>query len=111
MARNANTTLGMVLAFSLAELFFSPDCGGWAMEKSVKTKTNEPRFLGGEVRISIGLRLYELFCVDCNRVLIEEDSHLMRLHCTERKRIYAYRLSPDQEESIFELSTKKVSIQ
>jgi phage FluMu protein Com len=101
----------MVLAFSLAELFFSPDCSGWAMEKSVKTKTNEPRFLGGEVRISIGLRLYELFCADCNRVLIEEDSRLMRLQCTECKRIYAYRLSPDQEESIFELSTKKVSIQ
>jgi len=101
----------MVLAFSLLELLSSPDCRGWEMEKSVKMKTNEARFLAGEIRISIGLRLYELFCADCNRVLIEEDSHLMRLQCTKCKRIYAYRLSPDQEESIFELSTKKVSIQ
>ena len=81
------------------------------MEKSVKMKTNEPRFLEGEVRIAVGLRLYELFCADCNRVLIEEDAQFMRLQCTECKRIYAYRLSPEQEESIFELSTKKVSIQ
>jgi phage FluMu protein Com len=99
----------MVLAFSLPELLSSPDWRGWEMEESVKT--NQARFLGGEIRISIGLRLYELFCADCNRVLIEEDSHLMRLQCTECKRIYAYRLSPEQEESIFELSTKKVSIQ
>ena len=101
----------MVLALSLPELLSSPDWRGWEMEESVKTKTNQARFLGGEIRISIGLRLYELFCADCNRVLIEEDSHLMRLQCTECKRIYAYRLSPEQEESIFELSTKKVSIQ
>ncbi|MCG6983204.1 MAG: hypothetical protein LJE88_17520 [Deltaproteobacteria bacterium] len=81
------------------------------MEKSIKMKARDARFSGGEIRISIGLRLYELFCADCNRVLIEEDSHLMRLQCKECKRIYAYRLSPDQEESIFELSTEKVSIQ
>jgi len=101
----------MVLAFSLPELLSSPDCRWWEMEKSVKMKTNEARLLGGEIRIAVGLRLYELFCADCNRVLIEEDSHLMRLQCSECKRIYAYRLSPDQEELIFELSTKKVLIQ
>ena len=81
------------------------------MKKSEKTKLNEARLSGSEVRIAVGLRLYELFCADCNRVLIEEDSHLMRLHCTECKRIYAYRLNPEQEEFIFELSSGKVSIQ
>ena len=81
------------------------------MKKSEKTKLNEARLSGSEVRIAVGLRLYELFCADCNRVLIEEDSHLMRLQCKECKRIYAYRLNPEQEEFIFELSSGKVSIQ
>ena len=81
------------------------------MKKSEQTKTHEKRLLGSEVRIAVGLRLYELFCADCNRVLIEEDSHLMRLQCKECKRIYAYRLNPEQEEFIFELSSGKVSIQ
>lgn len=81
------------------------------MKKSQKMQTHETRLLGGEVRIAVGLRLYELFCADCNRVLIEEDSHLMRLQCKECKRIYAYRLHPDQEEFIFQSSTGKVSIQ
>ena len=81
------------------------------MNKSVKMKTNEARLTGGEIRIAVGLRLYELFCADCNRVLIEEDSHLLRLQCQECKRIYAYRLHPDQEEYIFEASSRKVSIQ
>lgn len=81
------------------------------MNKSVKTKTNEARLAGGEIRIAVGFRLYELFCADCNRVLIEEDSHLLRLQCKECKRIYAYRLHPEQEEYIFEASSRKVSIQ
>jgi phage FluMu protein Com len=81
------------------------------MNKSCKLKSDEARLSGGEIRIAIGLRLYELFCADCNRVLIEEDSHLMRLRCTECKRIYAYRLHPDQEDYIFQSSTGKVSIQ
>ena len=81
------------------------------MKKSEQTKTHEKRLLGSEVRIAVGLRLYELFCADCNRVLIEEDSHLMRLQCKECKRIYAYRLQPEQEEFILELSSGKVSIQ
>jgi phage FluMu protein Com len=67
--------------------------------------------LVGEIRIAVGLRLYELFCADCNRVLIEEDSQQMRLQCKICKRIYAYRLRPDQEEYIFEASSGKVSIQ
>lgn len=74
-------------------------------------KTDEARLSGGEIRISVGFRLYELFCADCNRVLIEEDSHLMRLQCSKCKRIYAYRLHPDQEEFVFQSSTGKVSIQ
>ncbi len=81
------------------------------MNKSVKMKTDEARLSGGEIRISVGFRLYELFCADCNRVLIEEDSHLMRLQCSKCKRIYAYRLHPDQEEFVFQSSTGKVSIQ
>ena len=81
------------------------------MKKSEQTKTHENRLLGSEVRIAVGLRLYELFCADCNRVLIEEDSHLMRLQCKQCKRIYAYRLQPEQEDFIFELSSGKVSIQ
>ena len=81
------------------------------MNKSVKMKTDEARLSGGEIRISVGFRLYELFCADCNRVLIEEDSHLMRLQCRKCKRIYAYRLHPDQEEFVFQSSTGKVSIQ
>ena len=101
----------MVLAFSIPELLSSPDWRGWEMEESVKTKTNQARFLGGEIRISIGLRLYELFCADCNRVLIEEDSKQMRLRCKECKRIYAYRLHPDEEEYIIEASSKRVTIQ
>ena len=76
-----------------------------------KTKANEARLSGGEIRIAVGLRLYELFCADCNRVLIEEDSHLMRLRCTECKRIYAYRLHPEEEEYIFQASGRKVTIQ
>jgi hypothetical protein len=43
--------------------------------------------------------------------LIEEDSHLMRLQCTECKRVYAYRLHPEEEEYIFQVSGRKVSIQ
>jgi len=81
------------------------------MNKSFKLKSDEARLSGGEIRIAVGLRLYELFCADCNRVLIEEDSHLMRLQCTECKRIYAYRLHPDQEDYVFQSSTGKVSIQ
>ena len=76
-----------------------------------KTKVNESRLSGGEIRIAVGLRLYELFCADCNRVLIEEDQHLMRLQCIECKRIYAYRLQPEEEEYIFQASVRKVSIQ
>jgi len=81
------------------------------MNKSCKIKSDEARLSGEEIRIAVGLRLYELFCADCNRVLIEEDSRLMRLQCTECKRIYAYRLHPDQEDYVFQSSTGKVSIQ
>ena len=81
------------------------------MNTSRKRKGNEARLSGGEIRIEVGLRLYELFCADCNRVLIEEDSHLMRLQCTECKRIYAYRLRPEEEEYIFQASGRKVTIQ
>ena len=81
------------------------------MDNLRKPKSNEARLAGGEIRIAIGLRLYEMFCADCNRVLIEEDHHLMRLQCTECKRIYAFRLQPEEEEYIFEASARKVSIQ
>jgi phage FluMu protein Com len=81
------------------------------MNTSRKRKGNETRLSGGEIRIEVGMRLYELFCADCNRVLIEEDSHLMRLQCTECKRIYAYRLHPEEEEYIFQASGRKVTIQ
>ena len=81
------------------------------MKKSEQIKTHEKRLLGNEVRIAVGLRIYELFCADCNRVLIEEDSNLMRLQCKKCKRIYAFRLQPEQEDFIFELSSGKVSIQ
>ena len=77
-----------------------------------KTKrTDETRLAASEVRVAVGFRIYELFCADCNRVLIEEDSQLMRLQCTECKRIYAYRLHPEEEEYIFHASVRKVSIQ
>ena len=81
------------------------------MNKLRKPKSNETRLSGGEIRIAVGLRLYEMFCADCNRVLIEEDQRLMRLQCIECKRIYAYRLQPEEEEYIFEASVGKVSIQ
>ncbi len=81
------------------------------MNSSLKIKSDEARLSGGEIRIAVGLRLYELFCGDCNRVLIEEDSRQMRLQCKECKRVYAYRLHPDEEEYIFQASSKKVSIQ
>ncbi len=70
-----------------------------------------PRMTGDKIRVQIDLRLYELFCADCNRVLIEEDSQLMRLQCAECKRIYAFRLQPEEEEYIFQSSSRKVSIQ
>jgi phage FluMu protein Com len=76
-----------------------------------KNELEESRLSGDQIRIAIGLRLYELFCADCNRILIEEDSHLMRLRCTECKRIYAYRLHPEEEEYIFQASARKVTIQ
>ena len=79
------------------------------MESLRKTKSGAHPV--GEIRIAVGLRLYELFCADCNRVLIEEDSQQMRLQCTECKRIYAYRLPRDQEDYIFRVSSGEVSIQ
>ena len=81
------------------------------MNSSLRLKSDEAHLSGGEIRIAIGLRLYELFCGDCNRVLIEEDSRHMRLQCKQCKRVYAYRLRPDEEEYIFQASSGKVSIQ
>ena len=81
------------------------------MKNSRKLRAEEARLSGEEIRIAVGLRLYELFCADCNRVLIEEDSQQMRLQCKECKRIYAYRLHPDEEEYIFEASSGRVTIQ
>ncbi len=81
------------------------------MKNSRKLITEGARLSGEEIRIAVGLRLYELFCADCNRVLIEEDSQQMRLQCKECKRIYAYRLHPDEEEYIFEASSGRVTIQ
>ncbi len=86
-------------------------CGALEMESLRKTKSAGDAHPVGEIRIAVGLRLYELFCADCNRVLIEEDSQQMRLQCTECKRIYAYRLPRDQEDYIFQASSGKVSIQ
>jgi phage FluMu protein Com len=86
-------------------------CHELEMNTARKKKANEARLSGGEIRIEVGFRLYELFCADCNRVLIEEDPQLMRLQCTECKRIYAYRLHPEEEEYIFQVSGRKVSIQ
>ena len=76
-----------------------------------KNEADESRLLGEEIRVAIGYRLYALFCADCNRVLIEEDPHLMRLQCKECKRIYAYRLHPEKEEYIIRSSMGVVSIQ
>ncbi len=81
------------------------------MKNSRKLRAEGARLSGEEIRIAVGLRLYELFCADCNRVLIEEDSQQMRLQCKECKRIYAYRLHPDEEEYIFEASSGRVTIQ
>ena len=81
------------------------------MKNSRKLRAEEARLSGEEIRIAVGLRLYELFCADCNRVLIEEDSQQMRLQCKECKRIYAYRLRPDEEEYIIEASSGRVTIQ
>ena len=83
----------------------------WEMKYNRKQRTEGDRLSGEEIRIAVGLRLYELFCADCNRVLIEEDSQQMRLQCKACKRIYAYRLHPDEEEYIFETSSGRVTIQ
>lgn len=87
------------------------ECDPLEMESLRKTKSDRSAHPVGEIRIAVGLRLYELFCADCNRVLIEEDSQQMRLQCTECKRIYAYRLPRDQEDYIFRVSSGEVSIQ
>jgi phage FluMu protein Com len=87
------------------------DLLGKEMKNPPKLRTEEARLSGEEIRIAVGLRLYELFCADCNRVLIEEDSQQLRLQCKECKRIYAYRLHPEKEEYIFEVSSRRVSIQ
>ena len=76
-----------------------------------ENESDESRLLGEKIRVAIGYRLYELFCADCNRVLIEEDSHLMRLQCKECKRIYAYRLHPEAEQYITLSSMGKVTVQ
>ncbi len=76
-----------------------------------KRQLEQSRLLGDEIRVAVGYRIYEIFCADCNRVLIEEDSQLMRLQCKECKRIYAFRLLPEEEQFIFQCSTGKVPIQ
>ncbi len=101
----------MVLAVHLIVAFQNRAIGYLTMNNLRKPNSNETRLSGGEIRIAVGLRLYELFCADCNRVLIEEDQHLMRLQCIECKRIYAFRLQPEEEEYIFQASARKVSIQ
>jgi phage FluMu protein Com len=84
---------------------------GTEMSNLCKKEVDHSRLSGDEIRIAVGYRIYELFCGDCNRVLIEEDSHLMRLRCKECKRIYAYRLHPEEEKFIFHYSTGKIAIQ
>jgi phage FluMu protein Com len=81
------------------------------MNNLAKKEVDQSRLSGDEIRIAVGYRLYELFCADCNRVLIEEDSQLMRLQCKECKRIYAFRLQPEEEKFIFQCSTGEISIQ
>ena len=82
-----------------------------AMSCLNKEQSNEARLDGEEIRVAIGYRIYELFCADCNRVLIEEDSKLMRLQCSKCKRIYAFRLHPEQEDYIFRASTGGITVQ
>ena len=81
------------------------------MSDPAKTEIHESRLLGDEIRVAIGYRIYELFCADCNRVLIEEDQQLMRLQCKECKRVYAFRLHPEREQYITLSSMGKVIMQ
>ena len=78
---------------------------------SCKNESDESRLQEDKIRIAFGLRIYELFCADCNGVLMEEDSQLMRLRCKDCKRIYAYRLHPEQEQYIVLSSMGEISIQ
>ena len=77
----------------------------------MQRQEKEPRLSGEEILIEVGCRLYELFCSNCHRVLMEEDSGFMRLQCQSCKKIYAYRVDPEKERAIFEASTGKVLIQ
>ena len=85
--------------------------GSQPMSEILKKQEQESRLAGDEILIAIGCRLYEAFCSNCNRVLIEEDSHCMRLQCQSCKKIFAYRVDQEKERAIFEFSTGKVSIQ
>ena len=81
------------------------------MDYDYKSDKDEHRLAGEGILIGVGCRLYELFCIKCNRVLMEEDSHFMRVQCQTCKQIYAYRADPGKEKAIFEFSQAKATIQ
>jgi len=69
---------------------------------------DHPQLIGAthndEIRIAVGFRLYILFCADCNRTFMAEDERLQRLECPQCNRLYAYRMRPEEEKAIIELS-------
>ncbi len=64
------------------------------------------------IRLIIGhQRLYELFCVDCNAVLMTECSNLQALECDKCGRMYGYRLPKEVESACFQIAMTNPTIQ
>jgi hypothetical protein len=70
-----------------------------------------PRMTKEPIRIAIGYRLYDMFCVDCNAVLMTEDEHLQQVQCDKCGRMFAYRLPQEKEEACLQYAMTNPQMQ
>ena len=69
------------------------------------------RMIKDGIRVAIGYRLYALFCLECNAVLMSEDKHCQTLECSKCHRMYGYRLHPEMEQACLQMMMEKPQIQ
>ncbi len=80
-------------------------------EKSWLSDAMYERMKKQSIRVAIGYRLYELFCLECNAVLMTENEHLQELQCDKCGRMYGYRMHPEMESACLQMMMEKPQIQ